>query len=242
MSWDKFIIVSDSHGDNESPEAVDAFFKFLKIWKPIHRIHAGDAFDLRPLRTKASEEEKRESILLDFNTGLGFLERLKPNVYTRGNHCERLFDMANNGHGMLKEFCKGLTDKLEEKIDKFRCVMLPYHKREGIFNLGKLKVLHGYTCGPSAARESARTYGSCVIGHGHQIQSASIPGLEYRVGRMIGCMCRLDLDYNRAIMSSLGQAHGFGYGVVDSKSGEFQIWQAESVNGRWLLPSGIKEI
>jgi len=242
MSLEKFIICGDSHGDNISVDASKAFIDFLKTWKPKHKIHCGDVFDARPLRRGCSEEEKREVISKDIAAGFEFLDLYRPNFITWGNHDSRIFDLANNGFGMMGEYGKELVLSIDKRIEKYKCKTFEYHKRRGVLQIGKLRVIHGYCCGSQAARESARTYGSVIMGHVHQIQSCSIPGLDNRVGRAIGALCRLDMDYNKSIMSSLGQAHGFGYGVIDSKTGEYQFWQAESINGRWFLPTGIREI
>ena len=239
MSWHKFIVCSDSHGDMEDTAAVSAFLKFNSIWKAKYRIHAGDLFDCRPLRRGADEEEKREAIGKDFRDGMCFLESYRPTHFLRGNHDERLYDLATDGCGIRQEHAIELTKRLEKTIDKFKCEMKPYNKRDGILELGKLKIVHGFTAGPNAARETARTYGSVLMGHGHNIQSASIPGLETKVGRMIGCLCVLDFKYNRAMMGSLSHQHGFGHGVINSKSGEYHYWQDQSINGQWVIPSDI---
>ena len=242
MSLDKFLVCGDSHGDNISESASKALLQFLKIWKPKYRIHLGDVFDARPLRRGASEEEKREEILVDFKAGMSFLDEFKPNYITWGNHDARIFDLANNGVGMMQEYGKELVEHIDKKLVKLKCKALEYHKRNGVLELGKLRIIHGYSCGSNAAREAAKTYGSVIMGHVHSIQSASIPGLDNRVGRAIGALCNLDLDYNRATMSSLSHQHGFGYGAINSKTGEYHFHQAECINGKWLLPTGLIEL
>jgi predicted phosphodiesterase len=242
MSLKHFVICGDTHGSEVSIEASEAFFKFLKIWKPPIRIHLGDAFDARPLRKGASEEEKRETIYTDFNAGMDFLEQMKPTVFLRGNHDERIYDLATNGYGMAKEFALDLTSKIEKKLDKFKCPMLPYSKRDGIYELGKLKVAHGYAHGTLAARKMAASFGNIVFGHTHGIQVYSMETVENIVGMNIGCMCKLDFNYNRAMLGSLVHRHGFAYGVVDTKTGEFQVFQAQSVNGRWILAQEVVEL
>jgi predicted phosphodiesterase len=239
MSWDKFIVCSDSHGDCQDDEAVEAFLAFNKVWKAKYRLHLGDFVDMRPLRRGANEEEKREVIGIDFQAGLDFLEAYKPTHLLRGNHDERLIDLATDGFGIRQEHAIELTNKLEKVLGKFKCEMKPYHKRLGLLELGELKAVHGFAAGPNAARETARTYGSVICGHGHNIQSASIPGMETKVGRMIGCLCRLDFNYNRAHMGSLSHQHGFGHGVINSKSGIYHYWQNQSIDGVWIIPSDI---
>ena len=48
----------DVHGDQQDKKACEVFFKFAKDWKPEIRVMGGDLFDFRPLRKKASEDER----------------------------------------------------------------------------------------------------------------------------------------------------------------------------------------
>ena len=241
-TWTKWIAGFDPHGVYQDKASNDAFFKFLDLWKPAIRIAGGDIWDFKQLRKKADAYEKRESMAVDVQAGKEWLERLQPTHYLRGNHCERLWDLAQQSEGIVADYAKLIVNNLEELVTKMRCQMFPYNKREGVMRLGDLKVIHGYRAGITAARMSAKTYGSVLMGHGHQIQQAAIEGLDQRTGFMGGCLCKLELEYNRAQEGSLTWEHGFPYGVVDLDSGLFQLWQARELDGKWLLPTGIEEL
>jgi predicted phosphodiesterase len=241
-NWDKFVFMSDNHGDSEDPSAISAATSFLKEWKPNIRIHGGDNWDFRPLRRKASEEEKRELMRADFDAGMKFMKVLKPTHFCRGNHDERLWDLAKENKGIISEYARSLITEAQTTLTKFGTRMLPYDKRDGILEIGKLRALHGYACGVNAARRHALTYGSCLAGHAHGIQSSSIEGLDNRVAHIVGCLCLLNMEYSRATMASLVHRHGFRFGVIHRKSGIYQSWQAESINGTWIIPTDTKEI
>jgi predicted phosphodiesterase len=238
--WKPFTIVGDNHGDQQDDNAVAAFQKFNKDWKPKIRIHLGDVFDFRPIRLKATELEKAEFMRKDFDAGLEFLNQFAPTHFLRGNHDERLWDLSRANRGLLSEYATSLIDEVVAHLNLHKTHMLPYDKREGVLQLGKLKVIHGYTHGINAARRSAATYGSVFMGHIHSAQSASIEGLDYRVGRSIACLCKLNMPYSRATMASLVHSHGWAYGVFNEKTGEYAAWQAESINGLWVYPTNIK--
>ena len=85
-NWTRFIAGFDVHGDKQSKAACEVFFKFAKDWKADIRVMGGDLFDFRPLRRKASEDERRESMREDFEAGIGFLKRMRPTHYALGNH------------------------------------------------------------------------------------------------------------------------------------------------------------
>ena len=242
MSWTRFVIGFDPHGINQDKKANDAFFKFIDRWKPAIRVAGGDIFDFAQLRKKADAHERRDSMAQDVAEGLLWLERLRATHYLRGNHCERLWDLAVQGDGIIADYALEGTKRLEDAIRHLRCQMFPYNKREGVLRLGHLKVIHGFAAGLHAARTTALIYGSVTMGHGHAIQMQPIPGLEQRTGFMGGCLCKKELGYNRHLQGTLNWEHGWQYGVVNQETGSFQLWQARQIDGKWLLPTGIEEL
>lgn len=238
MSYKRFMVVFDNHGDQGDLVAQSAMFEFKeKHWKPDFTVHGGDNFDFRPLRKKASEDEKRESMIEDYNAGMNFLKRLHPRYYLRGNHCERMWDLASEDRGVISDFAYQGTREITKELDKMNCRMLPYDKREGVLRLGHLKIIHGYICGIAAARRTAQIYGSVLMGHGHAIQSASVEGLNQRTGMMCGCLCSLKMTYSRASTGSLNWEHGWAYGVLNEKTGSYHVFQARKVDNKWILPT-----
>ena len=237
--WQNFIIVGDNHGDLEERSVTSAMFKFMKDWQPKHRIHLGDCFDARPLRSGVNPDEAKEGVAADFATGAEFLLKFRPTAFLRGNHDERLWEQSRRS-GMLGEYAQDLTDTVEDYLKKTRCPMLPYDKRLGVYKLGLLNVIHGYSHGMNAVRTAAQTYGAVVQGHIHSTQTAVIPALDYRVGRSIACLCDLDPNYTLRTIGYLNHSHGFGYGITNRKTGEYQFWQAEVINGMLILPSEVK--
>lgn len=238
--WKKWVAAFDTHGSHGDPEAQAAFFKFVRHWKPDIRLHGGDCFDFSPLRKRADAHERRDSMAQDVAAGQQFLQQFRPHVYLRGNHCERLWDLAQQGEGVCQDYAKLIIGHIESDLRKMGTLMLPYNKRSGVYSLGSLKVFHGFRCGLSAARMSAKTYGSCLFGHIHQVQMSTIEGLEPRTGFVSGCLAKLDMDYSRHQEGALTHEHGWAYGVVDLKSGAFQCWLARKVGGQWLLPTGFE--
>lgn len=229
----------DIHGDKQDPEANNVFFAFAKIWKPEIRVCGGDLFDLRPLRKKASREELSDDMEADFEQGSAWFERFAPTHYLRGNHCERLWELVESNLALERKFARQGVKDVNAMVRKFDCKMYPYHKREGILQIGHFKALHGFFTGAHAAKETANVYGSCFFGHGHAIESHPVPGLERRMARQVGCLCKLDMPYNARHVKTLRHAHGFPYGVINKKNGTYHAWQAEEVNGVWMLPSDI---
>jgi hypothetical protein len=170
---------------------------------------------------------------------LSFITKYKPTHFLRGNHDERLWDAAKQDDGKLADFASYLIIDIKDALGD--AVLLPYNKRDGVLRLGSLKIIHGYHAGITAARQAALVYGSVLQGHAHTIDHAPIPGIERRMGRCCGCLCKLELDYNRAQANTLRWAHGWAYGFL-LPSGQYQVYQAEQVAGRWFLPTEFRDI
>jgi 3',5'-cyclic AMP phosphodiesterase CpdA len=243
MSYTRFTLGTDLHGDKQDGPTVKAFFEFDKVWKPEIKIFGGDLVDLRALRKGASQEEKCESMRADIEAGQAFLSRWKPNYFLRGNHDERLWESAESASdGIVSDYARRGCQEFEDLCRSLKTKMLPYHKRDGVLKLGHLKILHGFHCGVYAARQTALIYGSALFGHIHAIDEHSIPGLDRRVARAVGCLCDLDMPYASRTPNTLRQAHGWAYGVINEKTGAYHVWQAEEIEGKWLLPTDLKAI
>jgi hypothetical protein len=242
MSFKRILFCSDLHGDKSDPGAVKALLKFCKLWKPQIRVFGGDLWDFRAMRKGASEEERRDSMLRDYADGLQFLTEFRPQYFLRGNHDERLWDLAQCDNGLLSDLAIRKTQEVEEECKAISCRMLPYHKRDGVLKLGSLKMLHGYAVGINAARKHAWTYGSCLFGHVHSIDHVTLERTEKTMARACGCLTKLDHEYNRAQIGSLRHAHGWAYGVVNEKTGSFHVWQAERIGGKFMCATELIEL
>lgn len=237
----RWMAVADNHGDKQENAVCKVALQFAREWKPSVRIHLGDAYDFRALRRAATPEEKQEGLLTDCLAGNDFMAAYKPTVWLRGNHDERLWDVADGKVGKdekLREYCKLIRDQIIGTVGD-DCRVLPYDAREGVYRLGHLKAIHGYHAGITAARQAALVYGAVIMGHVHAIDEYPIPGLHPRVGRAIGGLCQLRMDYNRAVTASLRQAHGFAYGL-SFDDGSYLFYQAREIGGNWHLPTEMK--
>ncbi len=242
MSWSRFIAAFDLHGDRQDGAAVSALYEFDKVWKPHIRIFGGDLVDLRPLRKKATAEERTESMRSDVEAGMQFLRTWRPDYWLRGNHCERLWEAATSTEGVVADLALRGVQDFTSLCQRTKTTILPYHKREGVLRLGHMKVMHGYYCGENACKQHVDTYGSCLFGHVHYIDERSRPSLERRSARACGCLCQLSMDYNSRQPNTLRQAHGWAYGILNDKTGDFFVWQAENIAGVWMIPTDIVEL
>jgi predicted phosphodiesterase len=244
MKGEKFIVVSDSHGDMLDERVAAAFFRFLKDWSPSIRVHAGDCWDLRNLRKGASDDEKAASLEDDWRMGFEFLNRLftggKRNYFLRGNHDERLWRCSESAKGLLRDYAHDGIKRVEAAMKRHGATMLPYDSRLGVLKLGRLSVVHGYHTGLSASRMHALVYGNVLYGHTHTIEASPIPRLEPVEGRGIGCLCRQDMDYVAGSTGKLRWGQGWAYGTI-FPDGTYEVFQAREIGGYFRCPAEIRE-
>jgi len=239
----RFIVVSDNHGDMADAASVSALWSFIKDWKPTIRIHAGDAFDFRNLRRGASDEEKAASLADDWEQGNDFLRRFfeggTSNHFLRGNHDERIYDFRNSCSGMLRDYASDGVKQLEGVVKKCRAKMLPYDSDLGVLDLGNLSVIHGYHTGIGACRQHAQIWKNCIFGHTHSIEVASVASREPAEARSIGCMCVKDMDYVNRKTGKLRWAQGWAYGLL-FPDGTYQLFQTRNIGGQFYAATEIK--
>jgi len=223
--------------------ATEALFAFIEDYKPEIRIHAGDNWDFRNLRKGASDDEKAASLEDDWDCGARFLERFfkggTTKVFLRGNHDERLYDFRESATGLLRDYAADGIKRVEGMIKRLGATMLPYDAELGIYELGKLTVIHGYHCGVGAARAHANIYGNTIFGHVHTIESAPVASREPAEARSIGCLCRRDMGYINRKTAKLRWAQGWAYGVLFD-DGTYQLFQTRNIGGRFYAATEIK--
>jgi hypothetical protein len=240
-----FAFCADIHGDRQDGRAVAVFQEFLGAFKPKFRILGGDLWDFCSLRAAAGEDEKRHSLLQDFASGMEFLEDFRPQVFLRGNHDERLWDAVQRDglrkSGPIADLATEKIREFERLAGKLKIRVLPYDKRRGVWKRGGLTFCHGFAEGHGGVEAMGRIYGNCVFGHGHAIDVAAEPGSDgSRTARMVGCLCRLDMVYNRTHLRALRQAHGFAYGAFGGR--QPTVFQAEVNDGRLVFANSFREI
>lgn len=231
----RWMVVSDSHGNECDPDAVKTALKFADDFEPHIRVHAGDVFDAACLRKNASAEEKERSIVADVDAGCTFLGNYRPTHVLWGNHDRRIFNTMETGSGPTRDLCVKLVDQIRETLTT-SVQRYDYDKRTGVMPLGDWLVIHGYGSGMNAVREAAMVYGRVMMGHTHHIEEVPTKRHDGASGRCIGCLCRLDLEYNFSQLTTLRQANGFAFGVIDGK-GQTIVRQARRLpDGTWDLP------
>jgi len=241
---ERFVIAADNHGDMIDPVTEKALFNFMKDFKPTIRIHLGDNFDFRNLRKGASDDEKAQSLKDDWNSGEDFVRRFydggKHNVFLRGNHDERLFDLANTTIGVMRDYAHDNIERFNSIFSKAKADVLPYDSRHGVYELGNIKCIHGYFAGKTAVQRHAAVYGNCVFGHIHSIDSCAVERHdEPGESRSIGALCKVDMEYNKKMPSHLRHNNGWVAGTLYSDN-TYALFQTTRVGDNFTCSTSFK--
>ena len=234
-----FVFASDLHGDHQNSDAAEAVLRFCKTFQPDVRIFGGDLFDFTAIRRGASAKEKKVSMEMDVYAGIEFLNRFSPHMFLRGNHDERIWDLARfHELGLMQDIGSQAVKSITATCKKLRCKMLPYDSFKGVYELGNLRFIHGYHAGVYAAKKHAEVYappgGAVLFGHVHSIQASSMARHGGSHGYAVGCLANLNPEYNRHQTGKLMHEHGFAYGFVDKK--HWQVFQAKpNKEGKWVV-------
>lgn len=211
----RFVIVSDSHGDLIDQDTEWELNHFLADFKPAIRIHAGDVFDFRWLRRKASEQEQREAIHPDIVAGIEFLKRYKPQYVVWGNHDQRVFDGMLSDKGPMSALCTAILERIDAAMRG--AVALPYDKRS-VLALADLRITHGIYGGKEALKQTMDTTAgdgtTVIMGHLHRLEYRRRINTGGGGGFICPCLCQLDLPYNSVTPSALAQATGWLFGEI----------------------------
>ncbi len=236
MGWTTFSIAFDLHGDQCHRPSVKAFHKFNADFKPQRRIVGGDVWDFPRWREGASGRDLKRQINPDFDAGIAFIEKFRPDTVLLGNHDRRMWRAAECEDELAAERIADLKKKQKE----LGFALLPYSKSR-VIQLGPLKVLHGFFAGETAAKRHAQVYGPAIFGHVHTGERASAPRHgERHEAWSSPALCRLDFEYAEEKPSTLKWENGWIYGAFNGR--RYHVETATMQGGTVMVASGFREI
>ena len=243
MSWQTFIAVSDTHGDQIDRDFERYTINWIKDHKPRHRWHLGDVFNLVPIRAKCSNEEKAQGLKDDINAGLSYLRQFRPHRLTWGNHDHRLNLLAqSNKEGLEVDYARMLKGQIDKHVDKLKIRAVEYDVEHGWQEVAPSKRIgHGYLSSMYPAKINCLHFGSTLTGHVHSFDYHAMDDLDRTESYTTGAGCIIKQEYNRTHRRRLKHAVGFLCGVINTKSGSWQVWQVkrDEKTKQWLDPMKI---
>jgi len=240
MAWEKSIFMADSHGDLVCRKTLKKFYEFMDDWKPKHRVHLGDVWDFRALRMGASNEDRADSIKVDYQAGIQLLEEYKPSMLTLGNHCDRLWRIAaEHSNRTLADLAACKVEETEEFFRKQRIQWTPWNVRKTL-KIGNLSIFHGFKTGLNHAKAHFAMYGSSIYGHCHTPTDYVASHIDGGSSHSVATMADIDkMTYADHHGAKLGWRKGWAYGLHNTKTGAFRIYHATEEDGQIVSPHGI---
>jgi len=226
-------------------DSVSALHKHIAEFKPDHRICLGDNFDFRSLRAgiRNTESDAYDSLISDLTQGYMMIDKLRPSVYLMGNHEHRLYRSAeDHSSGLVRQYAAEGVEKLEKHLKKTGCKVYPYHYEKGVHTINRVSFVHGYTANQHSVKQHAEIYapmgGAVVMGHLHRIEAVTAVRHGGAKGYSGGCLADIPrLSYAMHRTATRRWDNGWLFGIIGKKG--FKVWQAEKVDGQWILPSKI---
>ena len=146
--------VGCSHGDLIDHNASAAVLAFKDKYKPHTTVHLGDFLDTAAFRSgaKGTEDESRD-IAPDFNAGLTFIKKLRPQIILNGNHEARLWRLADHHNAIVSECAQGLIERIRTAAAICKAEYVEDWSIRAYRTLGNYKLMHGYMYGENACRD-----------------------------------------------------------------------------------------
>ena len=243
----KFVACGDIHGDEQDAPSVKALLAFTKEYLGHDGglvVCIGDLWDFRAIRKGAGDEEQASSLQKDWDCGEEFIREFfkfgDERIFLRGNHDERIFDMARNSRsGLARDYANDGIENIEQIMKDTKARMFPYDSVGGIYKCGNLSFVHGYGHAMHSGKQHADAYGDVIFGHTHAIDYFRSVSIDPRTGYNIGCLCNKTPEYNRGQLRRLRWQHGWAYGAIYPDK-THDVFQARQRGNKFHLPTNIK--
>jgi len=238
--WRKFFAVGCTHAGHLDLKAWGEVMKFKDRWKPEMTIHLGDFLDTAAWRSGArhsqDDPDKTSSFSEDYLHGIGHLKELSPQVVLSGNHEARIWALTKSSSAVVAYAAEEGVKAIEGAVKKMKARLFPYDIEAGVFLLGNMACVHGYSFGESALRDHCEQYGRPVLmAHTHRPEQVRGRAIGSPMGTCVGTLMRIqDAAYARHRRATLRWAHGCAFGEYCADA--VQTWLATPVKGEWRFP------
>ena len=236
--WKRILAVGCSHGDLANGHALAAVLRFVEDWRPVHRIHLGDCYDTAAFRTGANgTTDESHAIGPDITAGQVFLNAFRPTAFCMGNHENRIVKLCGHHNQIIATAANAVLLDMLRPIKKMRCDILPYNIKTGWHRLGNVRFGHGYFYGENYLRDSAESFGNCVVAHAHRAGMAKARSLTNATAYGVGTLADVQkMGYASERRSTLSWSHGMVFGEVCEDEAQLCLWEWPQGTVDWRLP------
>lgn len=202
--------------------------EFRRKWKPAFYADLGDTIDFTAIRggAKGSKDEA-VPIDTDLKSGLDWIREIKPDVWFRGNHCLRPYELLGHPSAIMAELAGYVTRDMDRVADEVKCKVIPYDIETGWYPLGNALLGHGYMYNINALRDHVEMLGANVImahlHNAHEFRGRNRGG-HWGVCVGLGGDPR-KMHYARRRRQTLTWNHGIAYGEYCDTETTVQMYQ-----------------
>jgi hypothetical protein len=220
------------------PNAAEAVLRFKQIYKPNTTVHLGDFVDTAAFRAgaKGSEDESRD-IAPDFEAGLTFLKKLRPQIIMCGNHEARLYRLQKHHNAIIRELSGDLIERIRTTAAICKAEIVEDWSIRAYRTIGNYKLMHGYMYGENACRDHAEAHGNIIFAHTHRAGMAKGRRDDNPTGYCVGTLSNIpNMDYAAARRSTLSWAGGFVWGEYTDDQAVCWVHEQPQTQSVWRLP------
>ena len=236
--WKKFLAVGCSHGNLISKDASEAVLKMRERLKPHAVIHLGDFIDTAAFRAGAKgTSDESEPIGPDIDSGLRFLDALRPTMIFNGNHEARLWRLQAHHNAIVADCAGRIIESLRAKARKLKAQYVEGWSIRDFRTIGNYKLMHGYMFSENACRDHAEAHGNIIFAHTHRAGMAKGRRDDSPSGYCVGTLSDIpNMDYSSARRSTLSWAGGFVWGEYCDQRAVVWIHEQPQNQTEWRLP------
>lgn len=237
----RILAVGCSHGSRSLPKALEAVLCFRQEFKPHTVIHLGDAYDTAAFRAGAEygrgDPDEADDIGEDIRSAKEFLRELYPSVFCFGNHEARLAKMAHHPSAIKALAASQCLSEITAALPR-KCRQRPWTVWDNWEKIGNYRFGHGFQFGEQFLRDSAETYGNCVVAHAHRAGEAQGRTLEPSRAICVGTLADIPaMTYAEGRRSTLSWSHGFVWGEYNDKEARLHLHHWPRGETIWAIPS-----
>lgn len=237
--WDKVLAIGCNHGHLANPKAIEAVLRFNREFKPKHRIHLGDNYDLTAFRTGAKgNADESEPVQYDLKHGRDFVTKFEPTVFCMGNHENRAVTLSRHHNTIIATAADAVLIRMLEPMRRCRAKVIPYtvHK-QGWHYLGGYAWGHGHFYGENYLRDTAESFGNTVVAHAHRSGAAKGRRSDNPTCYGVGTLSDIpNMDYASGKRSTLSWSSAMVFGYVHGDKAQLCLWEWPQNTNEYLIP------
>lgn len=235
--WKRIMAIGCTHGEFANPDALKAVLKFRDSFKPQHRVHLGDAYDTRALRSGA-KGTKDESAPLgeDLKSGREFIRAYQPTVFCEGNHDMRPRALMGHHNVIIAEAAAAVHQRMMEPILQCKATFVEWSVFKA-WEMGGYKFWHGTMFGENYLRDTANRWGNSVVAHAHRAGIAKGVRIDGATCYGVGTLADIEsMEYAAHRAATLAWSHGMVWGEICEDRAHLQLHEWPRGEQEWRLP------